>query len=216
MSDDAKPSRREHWDGVHQAKSAEEVSWFQPQAKVSLELIASLGLASSARIIDVGGGVSRLVDGLLARGFGAVRVLDVSARALDHARARLEERAGSVDWVVGDVLQVDLGGPFDLWHDRAVFHFLTEPADRARYAERLLASLVPGGHAVVATFAEDGPIRCSGLPVVRYSPTTLHRELGENALELVAERRDAHVTPQGKEQRFQYSVLRRRVAATEP
>lgn len=175
----------------------------------SIELIDRFCPRLDATIIDIGGGISRLVDTLLERGRSRVTVLDVSAEALSHTRARLGPRAHDVRWVQDDVLAADLGGPFDLWHDRAVFHFLTEEADRETYARKLHASLVEGGHAVMATFAEDGPEKCSGLPVVRYNASSLHETLGVRRFSLVHALHTVHVTPQGKEQRFQFSVFRR-------
>jgi len=199
-----------HWERVHESKSPSEVSWMQSRPELSLRLLDQAGVMPSARVLDVGAGVSSLVDCLLDRGFRALNVLDISAAALGHTRARLGERAAEVNFIVGDVLEVALPNELDLWHDRAVFHFLAEPAQRARYAERLAAQLTPGGHALMATFAADGPERCSGLPAMRYSADSLHAALGMNAFERVTEEREVHVTPQGREQRFQYLLLRRR------
>jgi SAM-dependent methyltransferase len=201
-------SRRLHWEAVHEARSDTEVSWFQPRPETSLELIHVLGLGSEARVIDVGGGTSRLVDHLWARGFRRLTVLDISGRALASTRARLGRAADELDWVEADVTQVALDGRYDLWHDRAVFHFLTEPADRARYLTLLTRALVPGGHAIVATFAEDGPTRCSGLPVVRYSPESLGQTLGAR-FSLRHTRTELHLTPQAREQSFVYCVFER-------
>ena len=202
--------RRAHWQQVHQRQRPDEVSWFQSECQLSLEVICGLGLDAAAPVIDVGGGGSRLVDGLLERGFTDLAVLDVSEAALQHSRERLGERASQVSWIAADVLEAELGGPLQLWHDRAVFHFLTEPAERERYSAQMRNALAAGGHALVATFAEDGPTKCSGLDVMRYSPPQLQRQLGGDLLELVDARREIHVTPQGREQRFQYSLLRKR------
>jgi len=201
--------RREHWGQVHRTKGPEEVSWFQANPMCSVELIDRFCPRLDARIVDIGGGISRLVDTLLERGRSRVTVLDVSAEALSHTRMRLGQRERDVCWVQDDVVAADLGGPFDLWHDRAVFHFLTDETDREKYAQKVHACLVEGGHAVVATFAEDGPEKCSGLPVVRYNAASLHETLGAGRFSLVHELRTVHVTPQGKEQRFQFVVLRR-------
>jgi SAM-dependent methyltransferase len=176
----------------------------------SVELIDRFCPLPDGRVIDIGGGISRLVDTLLDRGRRGLTVLDVSEEALSLTRQRVGDRARDVRWVHEDVLLADLGDPFDLWHDRAVFHFLTEGEDRDRYATKLHASLVQGGHAVMATFALDGPETCSGLPVVRYDATSLHDALGTHRFSLVHELHAVHVTPQGKEQKFQFAVFRRR------
>lgn len=201
--------RKAHWQRVHLSKAPDQVSWFQASPMCSIELIDRCAPRLDARIIDVGAGISRLVDSLIERGRTNLTVLDVSEQALAHTRARLGEAAGAVRWIHEDLLHADLSGPYDLWHDRAVFHFLTDPADRARYVDQLLANLAPGGHAVIATFALDGPETCSGLPVARYSAPTLHQTLGTDRFALVDARRNVHVTPQGKEQRFQFGVFRR-------
>lgn len=200
--------RREHWQGVYEGKDPTEVSWFQPRPESSLALIDRLGLGPDARVIDVGGGASRLVDALLERGFRHLTVLDISEKALAHSRSRLGERAGEVRWIEADVTAADLPGPFDLWHDRAVFHFLTDAEDRAAYVQRLVNAVPTGGHAVIATFAEDGPERCSGLPVVRYTAEGLDAELGP-AFALRDTFRELHETPAGKEQSFVYCRFER-------
>jgi SAM-dependent methyltransferase len=159
-------------------------------------------------VVDIGGGESRLVDALLARGLHCVAVLDVSGEALRHAQARLGAAAQSVTWVEADVTGAWSLAPMDIWHDRAVFHFLIDPAARARYVRHLRGTLKPQGSAIIATFALDGPERCSGLPVHRYSPETLAAELGD-AFTLVEWRAHRHVTPWGAAQSFQYSWFRR-------
>lgn len=199
--------RAAHWDGAYTGKQDTEVSWFQEQPGMSLELIRHCALPAGASVIDVGGGASRLVDVLVDDGL-AVTVLDLSAAALEKARARLGGRAAAVEWVVADITAWMPAAPFDLWHDRAVFHFLTEPADRAAYRERLAAALRPGGQAVIGTFALDGPERCSGLPVMRYGPEELTAELGPS-FRLVEAVRESHVTPAGKTQSFQFCRLSR-------
>jgi SAM-dependent methyltransferase len=198
---------RQHWERVYESKAPSEVSWFQEHASLSLTMIERTGMPLSAAILDVGAGASTLVDDLLARGRSNVTVLDVSGIALSTARRRLGDRATEVVWLEGDVLEVPLPG-VDLWHDRAVFHFLTEPADRSAYVARLTGALRPGGRAIIATFAEDGPTRCSGLPVKRYSPDLLAAELGP-AFRLVDSEREEHVTPFGTVQAFTYGGFER-------
>ena len=199
---------RAHWESVYRTKRADEVSWFQREPAVSRDLIQRVAPDRSSRIIDVGGGASTLADALLAAGYHAITVLDIADRALAQARARLGERASEVQWMAGDVRTIDLpAAAFDVWHDRAVFHFLTDPGDRAAYAAQVLEAVRPGGHAIVATFAEDGPATCSGLPVERYSPEALQRELGE-PFALIDSVRELHTTPSGRSQSFVYCVFR--------
>jgi SAM-dependent methyltransferase len=205
MSAGSDPS---HWEGVHSTRGETEVSWFQASPDPSLRLIERAGIGPSASVIDVGGGASRLVDALLDRGFASIAVLDLSAAALARSRARLGTRAAIVDWIVADATTWTPTAGYDLWHDRAAFHFLTEEPQRAAYVERLRAALRPGGHAIVATFALDGPERCSGLPVVRYDGDGLARALGPG-FERLATVADLHRTPSGGEQRFQFSLFRR-------
>jgi len=207
---DANVGGKAHWERVHETKSPDEVSWIQERPEVSLALIDQAGVEKTASVLDVGGGVSHLVDHLLERGHSGVSVLDISAAALDHTRERLGEDAVKVGFIVGDVLEVELPEELDLWHDRAVFHFLTQAEDRARYAKRLREQLAPGGYALLATFAEDGPERCSGLPTMRYSADALHAELGLDTFTRVAAEREVHETPSGGEQRFQYVLLQKR------
>ena len=172
-------SRKQHWEKVYQTKPADAVSWFQEHATRSIEMIHSMGPSAGANIIDVGGGASTLVDDLLAEEFKQVCVLDLSANALAVARRRLGVSGDSVRWIVGDIREVSLPDQaYDIWHDRAVFHFLTDPADRAAYVRQVMKAVRPGGHVIVATFALDGPEQCSGLPVARYSPDQLHGEFG--------------------------------------
>jgi SAM-dependent methyltransferase len=171
-------------------------------------LLAQVGATPASEIIDIGGGASRLVDHLIDRGFQDVTVLDLSEAALEAAKARLGGRAARVHWIVADVTAWEPPKAYDVWHDRAAFHFLTEERDRAAYVARLERALKVGGHAIMATFALDGPERCSGLPVVRYDPASLGRTLGR-AFQLVDTRRHAHATPWGSDQSFQFSVFRR-------
>lgn len=197
-----------HWDHVYSTKPVDAVSWYQPHAEQSLALIRGTGTARSGAIIDVGGGASTLVDDLLAEGYTDLTVLDLSAAALESARRRLGPRAGLVTWLEGDVTAVELPAHhYDVWHDRAVFHFLTEEEDRKAYVASVLRSVKPLGHVIVATFAEDGPSQCSGLPVVRYSPEQLHAEFG-TAFALLKQEREAHHTPLGTVQKFIYCYCR--------
>lgn len=194
----------EHWENIYQTKQPEAVSWFQAHATRSLEIIRSVGASRDAHIIDVGGGASRLVDDLLNDGFKHVSVLDLSASALDVARKRLGASGNTVSWIAGDIRDVNLPAQtYDIWHDRAVFHFLIDPTDRAAYVRQVMKAVKPGGHVIVATFAPDGPEQCSGLPVVRYAPNELHGEFGP-AFELVEHASEAHKTPWGSVQHFIY------------
>jgi len=195
---------KSHWENVYATKAATAVSWFQAHADLSLRLIAETGASTDASIIDVGGGASTLVDDLLARGYTSLCVLDLSAAALNAARARLGRDAEQVRWIEGDITTVQLPAQaYDIWHDRAVFHFLTEAPARAAYVQQARRALRPGGHAVVAAFGPEGPLQCSGLPVRRYAPEALHAEFGA-AFELVAHASEAHRTPAGKVQQFVY------------
>lgn len=200
--------RQQHWEDVYTRKGEEEVSWFQPEASVSLELIGRCAPASDAKIIDVGGGASRLVDGLLDRGFEDVTVLDLSPTALAKARARLGERARRVQWIAADVTTFEPPTHYALWHDRAVFHFLTTPTDRAAYVRVLERAVAPEGKVVVGTFAPDGPERCSGLEVARYDGPGLAAAMGPS-FELVETMRHEHLTPGGKLQAFTFVRLAR-------
>jgi SAM-dependent methyltransferase len=193
-----------HWQNVYATKDEKEVSWYQDNPVLSLDLIAASGVARDAAIIDVGGGASRLVDALLDRGFQAITILDLSAKALEATKQRLGRRAKGVNWVVADITTWEPTRRYDLWHDRAAFHFLTEAADRDAYVARLKQAVRSGGHLIIATFALDGPEKCSGLPVVRYDPQALARTLGPG-FELVESRRHDHLTPGGNTQRFQFS-----------
>jgi ubiquinone/menaquinone biosynthesis C-methylase UbiE len=203
-------SRRLHWDNVYTTKRESEVSWFQQNPSVSLDLIAAAGATPASRIIDIGGGASRLVDALVEKGFRAVTVLDVSDAALAVAATRLGSRANEVRWIAADATSWEPQEQYDVWHDRAAFHFLTDEADRTAYVARLTRALRPGGHAIIATFAEDGPERCSGLPVQRHDAASLAGALGP-AFELVETRRHAHATPWGSEQRFRFNLFRRAI-----
>jgi 2-polyprenyl-3-methyl-5-hydroxy-6-metoxy-1,4-benzoquinol methylase len=207
MSEDA-DFRLSHWQNVYREKAENQVSWFQETPAISLELIEAVHPKFDSAIIDIGGGASRLVDVLAREGYRDLTVLDVSENAIAMARTRVGEAAAMVKWIVADVTQWESIGRYDLWHDRAAFHFLTEAADRIAYVERLASALRPGGHAIIGTFAMDGPERCSGLPVVRYDPALLSVTLG-NAFAFVETRRHDHRTPMGGVQHFQFSIFRR-------
>lgn len=197
---------REHWDHVHAGKQSELQTWYESTPRVSLDLIARTGRDHTARIIDIGAGSSTLVDELLDRGYRHISVLDISATALARGRARLGERGTAVRWSEADVTKPWSDGPCDIWHDRAVFHFLTEPAQRASYIAALGRAVVPGGHVMIATFALDGPESCSGLPVVRYSDETLAATLGAG-YRLLESARHEHRTPKGAVQPFCYCLF---------
>jgi SAM-dependent methyltransferase len=195
------PERRRHWEGVYRSKQPIETSWYQATPTLSLQMIANTGAGFEEGVIDIGGGASLLVDHLLALGYRDLTVLDLAAEALDQARRRLGPNARRIEWLVADVTEYVPARTFAVWHDRAAFHFLTDPADRERYVGGLSAALEPGGQAIIAAFAPDGPTRCSGLDIVRYDADTLGAVLGAG-FRLVEERRESHTTPQGREQRF--------------
>lgn len=202
--------RKSHWERVYETRQPADASWYQPRLARSLELILACGLLVDARVIDVGGGAATLVDDLLALGFRRLTVLDISGTAIAHAKARLGARANDIQWIEADITRAVLpAAGFDLWHDRAVFHFLTDVDDRERYRDLLAAALVPGGHVVIATFGPGGPERCSGLDIVRYDLPGLRRALGPAFLPIEG-RTETHVTPAGKPQEFVYGLFRRR------
>ena len=201
-------SRHSHWENVYASKGESEVSWFQESPAPSLALIAEVGAAPTSAIIDIGGGASRLVDHLIEQGFSDVTVLDLSAAALDAAKARLGERGSRAHWLVADATNWQPSRTYDLWHDRAAFHFLTEARDQEAYIARLRQALKIGGHAIMATFALDGPEKCSGLPVERYDAARLGQTLGPG-FELKRSHRNDHATPWGSHQLFQFSVFQR-------
>jgi len=201
-------NRKSHWETVYTTRSENEVSWFQENPAPSLELIGLARPRPESAIVDIGGGASRLVDSLLDRGFNRVTVLDISEAALETARTRLGDRASQVQWIVADVTKWQSAETFDLWHDRAAFHFLTDPADRSAYVACVQQVIRPGGHVIIGTFAADGPEKCSGLPVNRYDEASLARELGAG-FELTGSRRHDHSTPWNSSQRFLFCVFRR-------
>jgi len=200
---------RSHWQTVYLTKGEQQVSWSQADPQPSLRLIESVATSREASIVDVGGGASRLVDALLQSGFHALTVLDLSAAALASARERIGAAGDAVCWVAGDATVWQPQQAFDIWHDRAAFHFLVAEMDRTAYLDRLHRGVRAGGHAVIGTFALDGPEKCSGLPVQRYDSATLSQTIGP-AFELIAEVPHQHVTPWGATQSFQFSVLRRK------
>lgn len=202
--------RKSHWENIYATKGTTQVSWYAPHLEVSLQLIERTGAGKGGQIIDVGGGASTLADDLLDRGYENITVLDISPTALQAAQSRLGERAHGVQWIVGDVTLVTLPhAHYDVWHDRAVFHFLSDARDRRRYLDLATASLKSDGHLILASFAHDGPTKCSGLDVVRYSAESLAAEVGEG-FELMESRSDLHKTPFDTEQRFLYTCFRKR------
>lgn len=200
--------RHSHWEEIYRTKGPDQVSWYQPEATLSLDLIRRVAPGPDSTFIDIGAGASTLVDGLLGAGYRRITVLDISAAALAQARTRLGAAAGSITWHEADALTIALPeAAFDVWHDRAVFHFLTDADDRARYVAQVRHALRPGGYVLVATFAEDGPTRCSGLEVARYSADTLHGEFGVD-FRLVGSQHHTHYTPWGVPQAFTYCLCR--------
>lgn len=200
---------KNHWEQLFSSKAADTVGWFQKHAELSLKFIRSTGIPHTASIIDVGGGASTLVDDLLADGYSNLTVLDISATALAATRRRLGPGADGISWIEADITKAILPcHAFDVWHDRAVFHFLTTPEDRLAYRNAALQSIKPGGQAIVATFAEDGPTTCSGLPVMRYRPEDLQAQFGP-AFSLLRHENEAHVTPSGSVQKYLYCCFRK-------
>lgn len=205
----AQSPQQAHWDDVYRRKNAQSVSWFRPHLDISLDLLRKANLNPASRVIDVGGGASTLVDDLIAAGVRDITILDLSAEALDIAQTRLGGKAGAVQWVVGDLLTAPFPvGCFDIWHDRAVLHFLTSASDARRYAHQVVQAVTPGGYAVAGGFAPDGPEQCSGLSVARRSAADI-ADLLVPDFELIEERADQHLTPGGSTQSFIYALLRR-------
>lgn len=201
-------NRKSHWEHVYASKSSERLGWYKPRLQTSLNWIGELDLDPGAPIIDVGGGASTLVDHLLDAGYRSITVVDISENALSLARERLGKRADAVTWLADDITAIDLpDAGYELWHDRAVFHFLTEPGQQAAYRQKLLDALRPGGHLVIGAFAPEAPPKCSGLPVQRYSRETLAEMLGAD-FELERCTKEKHVTPGGVEQMYLYCQFR--------
>jgi 2-polyprenyl-3-methyl-5-hydroxy-6-metoxy-1,4-benzoquinol methylase len=195
---------QQHWDRVYSTKTPQQTSWFRSHLDTSLSLIERTTPDRAAAIIDVGGGESTLVDDLLARGYQSVTVLDISSAALQRAKTRLGIAARQVDWIAADVTAASLPPQaYDVWHDRAVFHFLTSPEQRLAYVRQVLHSVKSGGAVIVAAFGPEGPTKCSGLDVVRYDADTLHSEFGER-FRLVEQTEELHRTPSGTMQQFLY------------
>jgi len=206
--------KQQHWETVYRTKAPDAVSWYRPHLDTSLALIERAAPDRGAAVLDVGGGASTLVDDLLARGYRDLGVLDISAAALNVARERLGEAADKVTWLAANLLDAPLPqARYDLWHDRAVFHFLTEAEQRAHYLRQLTHALKPGGHAVLATFGPQGPLKCSGLDTVRYDAGELARVLGDG-FALVDSTLECHATPSGTTQPFLYALFRRTSADT--
>jgi 2-polyprenyl-3-methyl-5-hydroxy-6-metoxy-1,4-benzoquinol methylase len=200
---------KEHWEKVYATKPTESVSWFQVHAEQSLRLIRETGVPHAVAIIDVGGGASTLVDDLLENGYQNVSVLDLSGAALLAAQNRLGSRANAVQWIEANITNAKLPThAYDVWHDRAVFHFLTTADERITYVDAVMRAVKPGGHVIIATFAEDGPTQCSGLPVMRYSPNNLHAEFG-TPFTLLRHEKEEHQTPIGAIQKFIYCYCRK-------
>lgn len=197
-----------HWEKVYSTKAPNEVSWYQPHLETSLALISRAAGANSASIIDVGGGESTLVDDLLARGYQTITILDISQTAIDVTKERLKELADRVQWIVGDVTRLKLArGAYDVWHDRAVFHFLTGTEERQAYVHQVAHAVRPGGHVIVSTFGPEGPTRCSGLEVARYDADGLHEQFGARFRPLDSTK-ELHQTPFGTTQQFLYCYCR--------
>ncbi len=196
-------NRKAHWDEVYSNKSPLEVSWYQKEPALSLQLIENTGISTHAAIIDIGGGASILVDRLNERGYQHLAVLDISGNALAYAKKRLASAADHIEWFESDITVFQSPHQFDLWHDRAVFHFLTAATDRERYVETLQRTLKPGGHLIMAAFAIGGPSKCSGLDIVQYDAEKLLAELGSD-FTLLEENSETHTTPSDKAQQFAY------------
>ena len=202
---------QKHWDGVYEERAEDELTWFEATPEVSLDLVRTY-LKPGNAFIDIGGGASRLVDALLEAGLGPLTVLDLSGASLTVSKQRLGPQSDHVTWIEADITTWNPDRDYAVWHDRAVFHFLTGAEDRAGYARALSDALRPGGIAIIATFADDGPEMCSGLPVMRYAPEALAQELDRllpGQFEKLGASRHMHITPKGNRQSFQYSVFRK-------
>ena len=200
--------RKKHWGDVYQDKTPSELSWYQKEPKLSLELIRSTNAASNDAIIDIGAGTSVLVDYLKKEHYTNLTVLDISENAIAIAKKRLGKSAKSINWIVSDITKFDVFQKFSLWHDRALFHFLTDPSDRGIYVKALINAVRPEGHLIIATFAIGGPKKCSGLEIVQYDSEKMIAELGDN-FKLVEERKEVHITPANKEQKFNFFLFLR-------
>jgi len=200
---------KEHWEEIYKSRSSDKVSWFAPHLNLSLELILNSTTSKDSKIIDVGGGASTLADDLINKGYENITILDISGDALKVSRKRLGVLSNSATWLEGNITEIKLPGQFyDLWHDRAVFHFLTSSQDRKKYVRNLNVSLKPKGTVIIATFSLKGPEKCSGLDVIRYDPETLQAELGKN-YRLIKSKEEPHQTPSGTNQEFIYCMFKR-------
>lgn len=201
---------KSHWENIYNTRQLHEVSWYQPTPATSLALIEMLNLDSDAAIIDIGGGDSLLVDNLLTHGYSNINVLDISGRALERAKLRLGEQAAEkVNWLEADISTESPSGKYDLWHDRAAFHFLTAPEAVAHYVKTASEHIKKGGFLIIATFAEDGPLKCSGLHIQQYSEESLPAVFEEN-FEKIKVFKELHKTPSGTEQSFVFAMMRRK------
>jgi len=200
--------KKHHWEDVYRKKKVDEVSWYQARPGLSLRMIAAANLARDAAIIDVGGGASLLIDNLITQGYTNLSVLDISGESLKCAKERIGSSGQNVQWIESNITDFNPQQKFQFWHDRAVFHFLTNPDERARYLEVMNRSLASGAHAMIATFAPDGPEKCSGLPVQRYSHESLQQILGP-ACKMVLQEQETHLTPAGGQQKFIYALFRK-------
>ena len=199
---------KRHWENVYATKAPDTVSWYRRHLEISLVLIERAAGAREASIIDVGGGESTLVDDLLLRGYKNLSVLDVSQTAIEVTKKRLGSAAEQVRWLVGDIVEIGLEQhAYDLWHDRAVFHFLTTPEQRLAYIRQVIRAVKPGGHVIVSTFGPEGPTKCSGLEVMRYDTDSLHGEFG-GQFRLMESSKELHQTPFGTTQQFLYCYCR--------
>jgi SAM-dependent methyltransferase len=200
---------KKHWDSVYESKPAEAVSWYAPHLRESLRYITQAAASKDVAIIDVGGGESTLIDDLVNDGYSNISILDISATALEVTKRRLGATSARVTWIAADILEVELPvGAYDIWHDRAVFHFLINDDQRRRYVAQVLKALKPGGFAIVGTFGPEGPEKCSGLQVSRYAPSELHGTFGA-PFELLDSSVEQHTTPWGSPQQFVYCYCRR-------
>lgn len=201
-------NRQQHWENVYQTKQGDETSWFQPSPDLSLKLIEATGINHGDAIIDVGSGTSRLVDYLLANGYSNISLLDISSTAIQATKKRLGKQAESINWLISDVTELSLNHPIKLWHDRAVFHFLTNENDRNAYIHQLKQYLPAEGHLIIAAFSPEGPKKCSGLDIVQYDSNLIRQTLGREfkLQETVCE---IHLTPAGREQHFNYFRFQR-------
>ncbi len=200
---------KQHWDNVYASKQSEDLTWYQQHERISLDIIKNVAPNITSNIIDIGGGSSTLIDDLLNTGYRNLSVLDLSSEALSTSKKRLAERNSVISWIEADITKVELPkNYYDVWHDRAVFHFLTQQQDREAYVDRVNNSVKPGGYVIVATFGSDGPLKCSGLPVVRYDSKELHNEFG-NGYKLIDHIEEEHLTPKGAIQKFIYCYCKK-------